>query len=695
MAQNRRDMRRLSTAASRRLAWIIGSISILLEVAQVVILFVDRNAVVPKGSTVWGLAAVVSAVSNAAVPAVGIVLASKRPENPIGWLFITAGAGLGLQDFCTAYAHHALIVHPGAWPAGFFVAWISNWVWTIPAAMLVFLLLLFPTGSLPSPRWRPFARVLAGGFAIQTAAALVAATASWSEPIATGPSASDLGVYAGAFLIAAVLTPVGVVAGFVAVVVRFRRSEGQERLQLKWFVTAAAIVAVVFPVAMFANSHLGTILNSLALLFLYAAIGIAVLKYRLYEIDVVINRAVVFGSLVVFISLVYVAFVVGVGAFVGSNAKPVLAALAAAFVALAFQPVRRRARHFANRVVYGRRATPYEVMSEFAERIAGSYASEDVLPEMARIIAAGTGAERTVVWLRVGGELRAVASSKDLPSATTVPFDGELSPTAFGGETVVPVAHGGEALGAISVRMPKHEPLGDAGERLVAHVASQAGLVLSNARLIEELRASRQRLVAAQDAARRRLERNIHDGAQQQLVALAVKQRLAAALITKDPGRAAAMLESLQADTNDALETLRDLARGIYPPLLADQGLAAALIAQARKAAVPAEVDADGLGRYPQEVEAAVYFCCLEAMQNVAKYAGASHVTVRLSAPDGVVAFAVTDDGAGFDTDRTPLGSGLQNMADRLAALGGSVEIRSRPGAGTTVAGRVPVALAH
>jgi signal transduction histidine kinase len=310
---------------------------------------------------------------------------------------------------------------------------------------------------------------------------------------------------------------------------------------------------------------------------------------------------------------------------------------------------------------------------------------------MATIVAAGTGAAQAVVWLRVGDELHAEASSNGTPETAVRPVWGDELPASSEGETAVPVRHGGELLGAISILMPAKETLSTAGERLVADVASQAGLVLSNARLIEELRASRQRLVAAQDAERRKIERNLHDGAQQQLVALAVKQRLAATLVAKDPAAASAMLDSLQQETTDALETLRDLARGIYPPLLADQGLAAALSAQARKAAVPVEVDSDGIGRYAQDVEAAVYFCCLEALQNIAKYADAALVRMRLSARDGWLTFEVTDDGRGFDRQRTPMGSGLQNMADRLAAAGGSLEIRSRPGEGTTVTGALPI----
>jgi signal transduction histidine kinase len=210
-------------------------------------------------------------------------------------------------------------------------------------------------------------------------------------------------------------------------------------------------------------------------------------------------------------------------------------------------------------------------------------------------------------------------------------------------------------------------------------------------RLIEALRDSRRRLVTVQDEERRKLERNIHDGAQQQLVALAVQLKLADGLVERDPGKAHDLLEKLRADTNAALEDLRDLARGIYPPLLADQGLPAALEAQARKAAVPTTVEADVVGRFPQEIESAVYFSCLEALQNVAKYAEATRVTIALSNGSGEISFTVTDDGRGFDPSATGYGTGLQGIADRLAAIGGDLAVESTPGTGTTVAGRVRV----
>ena len=197
--------------------------------------------------------------------------------------------------------------------------------------------------------------------------------------------------------------------------------------------------------------------------------------------------------------------------------------------------------------------------------------------------------------------------------------------------------------------------------------------------------------MAAQDEERRKLERNIHDGAQQQLVALAVKARLTRTLTERDPAKAAEMLEQIEAETQSALEDLRDLARGIYPPLLADKGLEAALSAQARKSPVPVTVTGDGIGRYPQEVEAAVYFSVLEALQNIAKYADATRAEVRLGRDADALTFRVHDDGRGFDPDAIDYGTGLQGMVDRLAALDGSVSVTSRPDDGTTVDGRIPV----
>lgn len=424
-----------------------------------------------------------------------------------------------------------------------------------------------------------------------------------------------------------------------------------------------------------------------------AASGIAILRYRLYDLDIVVKKTVVFAVLALFITAAYLLAVGLVGAFVADQSTSTVAFAAGAIAALAFQPVRALARRLADRLVYGKRASPYEVLSDFSDRVAGTYSTEDVLPRMAQILAAGTGAEQAQVWLLVGAGLRSAASWPGEGRAPEVPLrvTGGRLPEFPPGSSAFEVRHQGELLGALTVTMPVSDPMDPARAKLVQDMAAQAGLVLRNVRLIEELRASRQRLVAAQDEERRRIERNLHDGAQQQLVALAVRLRLAEQMADRDPAKAKEMLGQLQGETNDALENLRDLARGIYPPLLADKGLAAALESQARKSPVPTEMVADGVGRFPQEVETAVYFCTLEALQNVAKYANATHATVRLSAGDQGLSFEVSDDGVGFDPSTTGYGTGLQGMADRLDAIGGTLHVRSAPNRGTTVTGRVPV----
>ena len=304
-----------------------------------------------------------------------------------------------------------------------------------------------------------------------------------------------------------------------------------------------------------------------------------------------------YGSLAVFITAVYVGIAVGIGTLVGSGGKPNLALsiLATAIVAIGFQPVRERVQRVANRLVYGKRATPYEVLSEFSGRVAETYAADDVLPRMARVLQEGTGAESATVWLR--GLTNCVQQRRIQSSMGThqaVPMSNGTLPALGDATRAVEVRHQGELLGALSVTKRRGETLTPIEEKLVDDLAHQAGLVLKNVGLsadlqvrLDELRASRQRLVQAQDLERRRLERNLHDGAQQHLVALKVKLGLAEMLLGRDPAKAMATLEQLKGDADEALETLRDLARGIYPPLLADKGLVVALESQARKAIVP------------------------------------------------------------------------------------------------------------
>ena len=258
----------------------------------------------------------------------------------------------------------------------------------------------------------------------------------------------------------------------------------------------------------------------------------------------------------------------------------------------------------------------------------------------------------------------------------------------------------GELLGAVAVM--KREDITPTETRLVNDLAHEAGLILKNERLtaelsqrLEELTVSRQRLVTAQDTERRRIERNLHDGAQQDLIGLKLKLVAAQAMAATDPEQTQEMLQGLVADVGDAVETLRELARGIYPAVLADLGLAAALEAQARRSPLAVEVHADSLHRYPPEIEAAMYFCCLEALQNAVKHARATTMVISVGETAGELRFTATDDGQGIDVARARGGSGIQNMMDRMAALHGSLDLGQAAGGGTSVSGRLPVRARH
>ena len=634
---------------------------------------------------------------------VGALILSRAPRNVIGALLLlvstTVAFAFGTSE-AASYAYRA-----GERSAAVWLAWPGNTLWTVGIfPLLVLLPLLFPDGRLLSHRWRTVAWVGAGmaglalvilGFGLPTL--VVDVDAAGRDVIVENPlhvpALSFLEPLDGAMWVA-LLTLFGL--SVASMVLRFRRSTGIERQQLKWFAFAAVILAVYFVISAALESlgisegAFGEVISGTLFLAIPVTVGIAILQYRLWDLDVVVKKTVVAGALVLLAIGVYAGAVALIGALAIDQDRPAVLFVVALGLGIAFRPAMRMGRRIADRVVYGPRATPYEVLTEFSERVGESYATEDVLPRMAQVLGEGTGADVARVWLLVGGEYRpASAWPADAPAI----LPRAAGPEAFTvpGETAVEVRDRGESLGALSVRMPASDPMNPTKEKLVRDLAAQAGLVLRNVRLVEDLRASRQRLVAAQDEERRRLERNIHDGAQQQLVALAVKARLARQFTASDPPKASEMLEQIESETQTALEDLRDLARGIYPPLLADQGLVAAIEAQSRKGHLGVEVEANGLGRYPAEIEATVYFCALEALQNVAKYADAEHTVIHLSRTNGDLSFEVVDDGRGFDPGEVVAGSGLQGMADRLAAVGGSLEVLSAPGRGTTVAGHVPI----
>ncbi|MGB6457297.1 MAG: sensor histidine kinase [Streptosporangiaceae bacterium] len=626
--------------------------------------------------------------------AMGSVIVWRQPRNTVGWIVLLSGpfAAFGLASDGWAVRSFSRAGRP--LPFGATAAWFANLILSSHLIFLVIglLFLLFPDGRLPSRRWRWL--LWFGAFVYGV---LAVTAALWSVDV-TGlfPRRTLSSLLPGQSVAAAAAKPflaiqlVVVAACVAALIMRFRRAQGDERQQLKWFactVTGVFAAVVLSIVVIFGNGRYSLALMSL----IPVAIAVAVLKYHLYDLDLVISKAIVFATLAAFVTVIYAGTVAGVGTLVGRRGSLTLAALAAAVIAVAFQPLRERVQHLANRIVYGRRATPYEVLAEFSGRMADAYATEEVPAQLAQILAQGTGAQSAEVWLTLGPDLRQAAAWPARSAQPDVHPVVDGLPVVPGSDRTVAVLHQGELLGALAVRMPPGNPLSSAHDKLIADLAGQAGLVLRNARLIQELRASRQRLVMAQDVERRRIERNIHDGAQQQLVALAVKLRLAESLIDEDSAQAHNALRELQTEAGEAARDLRDFAHGIYPPLLADRGLGDALAAQARRSAVPVTIESAGLGRYPQEVEAAVYFCCLEALQNVAKYAAATSARLSISALNSHLEFEIADNGRGFDPTATAYGIGLQGMADRLEALGGSFEIQSGPGRGTTVAGTIPV----
>jgi len=353
--------------------------------------------------------------------------------------------------------------------------------------------------------------------------------------------------------------------------------------------------------------------------------------------------------------------------------------------------VRLRARRLANRLVYGERATPYEVIAGFSERVADAVSTDRVLPQMAEAAGRGVGAVEASVRVRLPGGLE-----------RTERWSGPVVDSGrVGAPWTVTVGYQGEPVGDLVVTKPANDPLTPAEQDLLRDLAAQAGLALHNVRLSEELgirlreldeqaaalRVSRERLVTARDAQRRGLQRDIHEGPERQL--LDIRQRLPRVF---DPEE----LDELIVDTNETLDGLRDLARGIFPPLLAEQGIVAALRAHIRKVGANATVEA-AIGfadrRFDADTEAGVYFCCLQAIQNVIRHAhnAATVVVLSLDGDGDEIAFQIRDDGGGFDVATTPRGMGLQIVQDRVDALEGTLEVTSELGRGTRIAVRLPV----
>jgi signal transduction histidine kinase len=421
-----------------------------------------------------------------------------------------------------------------------------------------------------------------------------------------------------------------------------------------------------------------------------------------------LGRTVVFVGLAGFVVCVYVVVVLGGGALIGRTESPSLplSVLATTIVALLFARVHAAFERAA--IMWGGGVeTPYDVLSRFSNAVTSAYATDELPARMAMLLAQGTGARWAQVWLNGSGRMTLAATWPT--DATTVESAPPLPEDVVGihaGLRALPVRHGGQLLGVLRLQERPGLALTLVEERLFGGLAAQAGQVLMwvglqaeladrRAELLvrsEQIRGSRERLIKTQDAERSRLERDLHDGAQQHLVALTVNLRLAHTIALRSPRRAAAVVAEQAIAAGVAIETLSALSRGIYPRQLADEGLEAALRSAVAGSPIPVTIDTQGLARLMPSVEAALYFCCMEAVQNAAKHSKASKVTVQVDGDISRYQLTVTDNGIGFNpaSAGAAAGVGLVNMRDRMDAVGGTVTIVSLERTGTTVTAVVP-----
>jgi class 3 adenylate cyclase len=489
---------RVRARTAARLAWWLCAVSLAMLGARlaVVVVLAASGAALPAGFPAPAVQAI-EVIGFLGAPILGAVIASHRPENPYGWLWCAIGLGLGVTFLAVGYGTYTLVVEPGALPGGQAAAWVSAVTTNLLLGLLPFIFLLFPDGRLPSARWRPVAWTAA-----LVAVAHAVVMAFQPGPIYDFPFV-DNPVTGGAWLFRSELPNLLVLAliatlalAAVSLVVRFHRARGQERQQLKWLAAASIpmlgfFLGLVFGPPAVEDRVLSVVVIAALFSAMYAAIGIAVLRYRLYDIDLLLTRTLAYGLLTAAFTVVYLVIVVGIGTLVGSQGRPSLALSVAAtgVIAVTFQPARDRSRRLANRLVYGSRATPYEVLSTFSRDVTGA-STDDSLQRMARLVVEATGAREATVWLRLGDVLAPQARWPQRgPMPEPVPLEGrgvqEALAATQAGSLSFPVGHEEELLGALTMTISPAEPLTVAGEKLIADLATQTGLGLRFQRLKE------------------------------------------------------------------------------------------------------------------------------------------------------------------------------------------------------------------
>jgi signal transduction histidine kinase len=662
----------------------------------------------------WEVLAPVNALVGVGFGALAWTVLPRQPRNGSVWAYTWAAFFGALFSACLAVlvlsAPDAVldssfdgVLAPAdlPWPAAIAIGTMVT-IW-LPCLFLPLTLglLLFPDGRLPSPRWR-----WVGWYQVSTLTVAVVASLALNNRWSTYEVASVTGTFGTAVEIMLVLAQLGAVLGMVSLVPRYRRGDNMVRRQIRWIATGGAFL-VIGEVATFAvrgglDSPAGpTVENTLHLIplvVLIASFWVAITKFRLYEIDTIISKSVAYLGLAAVIAGLYAAVVIAPLLVIGraDDGGPglVLPIVAAAVVALLFEPIRSRMQRWANRLVYGDRASPYEVLSRVTSRLSDTTAG-DGTDDLARLLAEGTGAERAVVWLRRGDVLHpaGVSAADRVAVIEPVPIDGLVDDEFTESRTV---HHRDDQIGALTITKPRNDQITPADRELLTDVAAGAGLLLRNIGLnreletrADEVRASRRRLLAAQDAERHRLERDLHDGAQQQVVALKVKLGIAKTIAEREGAdEIATRVIALAEETQHAVDALRAVAHGIYPPLLESEGLESALRAVERSSSMPLVIETSGLSRYPRPIEETTYFCVLDLVER-ARMTGASgaHIDVASRNGDLIIDFDVTD---GINTDGVN-GVDLTAVSDRVDAAGGTLLVAERHDGGRRITTSLPV----
>ena len=652
------------------------------------------------------LANVHNGLIAASFTAVGLFIGLRRPGHRMGRLFLVFGFSEAVIFFGRQYGAHAM-ANPGrALPGAAWVTWLGVWPLALVIVLSSVTIMSFPDGHLPSRRWRMVVAALAvagAGLALVSALWPVeygADSLSIAPPFRLAGDAKAYRLWAPVVHNVYLLDQVAFVA---CVVMRFRRARGDEVQQLKWFAYAVAVGIGIMLVDWFVFGS--AVVGLLVLPAIPIAAGAAIVRYRLYDIDLVINKTLVVGAMAGLITALYVAVVVGIGRLLGLPDRPNLglSLVATALVAVAFAPARQRVQHLANRLVYGHRVTPYEALARLSSQLSVQRQRAELLAGLLASLADGVGAADAALWVGSDGELVPVAS---WPGGSISGQTEALSLAVLQQRQrshVRPIHHQGELRGAITLTKPAGEQLSATEDRLFSDLAAQAGLIIDNVGLTselearleqisaqaEELRAAAKRIVAAQDQARRRIERNLHDGAQQQLVTLALSLQAASEAATgAGADELAHVVDQARHQLAQALVELREMARGIHPSILTDEGLGAALGFLAERSPVAVHLDIDLPRRLPTEVEATAYFLVCESLTNTARHADASSVSVSAVVVDQRLHIAVVDGGRGGADGRW--GGGLQGLSDRLATLDGQLTVSSPAGGGTRLDADIP-----